>query len=402
MLLEGPGSSPPGLVRKRRKLINEITGKGNTGKTNTCNKEIYTKPRSKVIAMSKKSASGALHPHDNASGLNSDIYSTYGRLPSHSHGQQSSQLAHNISVKRILRNPGGSTSQGTIAATSNDPLWDTLYSDLNTNDYDTVELDQSDWPQSQSNKPILGNENFDNDLNDDEFLRLTSNVVEIGDRSSIRSGSPYNPSIARVGHGIASSPSSSATMPLILDTEIGHNQHRQRKFNSPVTLTTRLLVATGDLYSANARKPIVRPPFPTTVRDRSPIIGLTSISMLRTCFRIGEVINQAHQASKSGKQIMFELYARILDSERSDSKQQFTFCDLFHAKPPYIKGVYDAALWKSVQLFKYDSARLLQQGRVCRCMGKMQREGKEWAMTVLNIWEATWDDVRWVEGIVNS
>jgi hypothetical protein len=35
-------------------------------------------------------------------------------------------------------------------------------------------------------------------------------------------------------------------------------------------------------------------------------------------------------------------------------------------------------------------------------MGKMKREGKEWVMTVLNIWEAKWDDIKWVEGIVNA
>lgn len=32
----------------------------------------------------------------------------------------------------------------------------------------------------------------------------------------------------------------------------------------------------------------------------------------------------------------------------------------------------------------------------------MKRDGKNWTMTVLNVWEATWDDVQWVEGIVNA
>jgi hypothetical protein len=99
---------------------------------------------------------------------------------------------------------------------------------------------------------------------------------------------------------------------------------------------------------------------------------------------------------------MIEMYARILGSERTGTEQQFTFCDLFHAKPPYIKGFYNAAMWKSVQLFEYDSRRLLQQGRMCRCIGTMKREKKVWTMTVLNIWEATWEDIKWVEGIVNS
>ena len=169
-----------------------------------------------------------------------------------------------------------------------------------------------------------------------------------------------------------------------------------------MTLTSRLLASTGDIDRADARKPIARSPFPEAVRDRSPIIGLSSDALLRTCFRVGEAINQAHQSSKSGKHILFELYARVLESTREEAKQNFTFCDLFHGKPPYIKGTYDGARWQPVQLFDYDSKRLLQQGRICRCMGTMKRDGKEWAMSVSSIWEATWDDIKWVKGIVNA
>ncbi|KAJ5063588.1 hypothetical protein J3E72DRAFT_384011 [Bipolaris maydis] len=182
---------------------------------------------------------------------------------------------------------------------------------------------------------------------------------------------------------------------------INTSQHTRKKFVSPVTLTTRLLAVTGDGGSANARTPIVRSPFPKPARDRSPIIGLSSNIVLRTCFRIGEAINQAHQASKAGQQMLIELYARVLASERTEKQQHFTFCDLFHAKPPYVKGAYDAVIWKAVPLFEYDSRRLMQQGRMCRCIGTMKRNGKERFMVIHNIWEATWEDVEWVEGIVN-
>jgi hypothetical protein len=91
----------------------------------------------------------------------------------------------------------------------------------------------------------------------------------------------------------------------------------------------------------------------------------------------------------------------VLASERTESEQRFTFCDVFHAKPPHIRAVYSAVMWKSVQLFEYDSKRLLKEGRMCRCIGTMKREGKEWMMTVLNVWEATWEDIKWVEGIVS-
>jgi hypothetical protein len=152
--------------------------------------------------------------------------------------------------------------------------------------------------------------------------------------------------------------------------------------------------------SEEEQKPIVRSPFPTPVRDRSPIIGLSPDLLSRTCFRIGEAIQQANHATKNGQRIIFELYARILSSQRNDVKQDFVFRDLFHEKPPHIKGVYDAVIWKSVRLYNYDSERLLGKGRICRCIGTMKRDGTEWVMTVLNIWEAKWEDVAWVEGIV--
>jgi hypothetical protein len=183
---------------------------------------------------------------------------------------------------------------------------------------------------------------------------------------------------------------------------VNTSQHIRKKFMSPLTLTTHLLAVTGDGGSANTRKPIVRHPFPKPVHDRSPIIGLSSNVVLRTCFRIGEAINQSHQGSRSGQQMIIELYARVLTSERTETQQYFTFCDLFHTRPPYIKGAYDAVIWRAVPLFEYDSWRLLQQGRMCRCIGTMKRNGKEWIMNIHNIWEATWEDIEWVEGIVNS
>jgi len=148
------------------------------------------------------------------------------------------------------------------------------------------------------------------------------------------------------------------------------------------------------------RKPIVRSPFPVSVRDHSPIIGLSSNLLLRTCFRVGEAINQACHAAQHGENIMYELYARVLSSTRNEAKQQFIFSDLFHDKPPHLKGEYDAAIWKQVELYNYDSGRFLAKKRMCRCIGKMKREGKNWVLVVFNIWQATWEDIEWVEGII--
>ncbi|PVI02874.1 hypothetical protein DM02DRAFT_612679 [Periconia macrospinosa] len=173
-------------------------------------------------------------------------------------------------------------------------------------------------------------------------------------------------------------------------------QNHLRKFTSPVTPKT-----TADCAEVD-RKPIVRFPFPPPVCNRSPIIGLSPALLLRTCFRIGEAINQASHATKNRQRVMFELYARIMDSHRDEEKQDFIFCDLFHEKPPHLRGIYSAAIWKDVDLYRYDGGRLLTKDRMCRCIGEIKRDGKEWVMTVSNIWEATWEDIEWVEGIVNA
>lgn len=173
-----------------------------------------------------------------------------------------------------------------------------------------------------------------------------------------------------------------------------------RKFTSPLTERSINLAGNSVAKSDKVRTPIVRPPFPIPVRDRSPIIGLSPNLLLRTCFRIGEAINQASQATSRGQKLLFELYARVHTSKRNETRQEFVFRDLFHEKPPYMKGVYDAVIWKSVQLYSYDSERLLEAQRICRCIGTIKRDGKEWVMVVLNAWEARWEDIAWVEGII--
>jgi hypothetical protein len=171
-----------------------------------------------------------------------------------------------------------------------------------------------------------------------------------------------------------------------------------RQFMSPMTPSSQSHVQLVDT------KPIVRPPFPSQARDRSPVIGLSPNCLLRTCFRVGEAINAGCGAVKNGKNVVLELYARILSTERTETKQHFVFCDLFHSKPPYIHAEYDATIWKSVDRHEYDARRFLQGDgyKMCRCIGKMKRNGNEWMLTILNIWEAKMDDILWVEGIVNA
>ena len=57
---------------------------------------------------------------------------------------------------------------------------------------------------------------------------------------------------------------------------------------------------------------LVRKSFPTPVLDRSPIFGVSNEIVLRTCFRLGEALNIGSQAVRSRKNVVIELYARVV------------------------------------------------------------------------------------------
>ncbi|KAJ8116041.1 hypothetical protein OPT61_g2457 [Boeremia exigua] len=235
---------------------------------------------------------------------------------------------------------------------------------------------------------------FDDDLMDVDLVDVSQELMDVSSCPDIQSSSFLEIPFSQQKN----TPDTSAIRPMSPDERLGGSGSSSKSFVSPVTMTTRLLA----VANKEARKPHVRPTFPAALRERSPIIGMSSNSLLRTCFRIGEAINQSCQAVTTGNNILIELYARVLNSERDNLQQRFTFCDLFHVKLPHIQATYAAAIWKSVRLFEYDSARLLQPGRICRCIGTLKRNGKEWTMSVLNIWEATWDDIEWVMGIIEA
>lgn len=303
-------------------------------------------------------------------------------------------------------------SQDTGAVSLIKDLMDFNVLDLKTNDYDANDYHLnkatsliSSSPQNYTGVPLFNSDTqFDDIISGDDLLML---AIDIGD-------TPLGPASEMLDL-----PAKRSTANLYrIDSDLGSlegtliapttgvrdsvSESLSKKFVSSVILTTELVGTSNNLKSLEACNPIVRPSFTAPVRDNSPIIGLSSMTLLRTCFRIGEAINQSCQAARSGKHVVIELNARVLHSQRTDSKQFFTFCDIFHSKAPHIKAVYDASRWKRVQLFEYDSRRLLQTGKMCRCIGTMKREGKEWVMNVLNIWEATWEDIKWVEGIVST
>ena len=154
--------------------------------------------------------------------------------------------------------------------------------------------------------------------------------------------------------------------------------------------------------------PFIRPPFPKPIRDRSPILGLTNHTVLRTSFRIGEALNAAAAASRANTDAIIELYARIVSSEREPAggfKRAFQIGDLFTDKPPYLNATY--SLWKGVDLWDADSKPFLGEngkGKMARVMGRIKRraQGGGCEMVVLSIWEVDWEDVEVAKGIVCS
>ena len=311
------------------------------------------------------------------------------------------QTRHCFDTKRDLSAPAEPSRTQFAISVDDDDEFGQLCFDFEPRNSTPDNSNQQEIPSeelTQHAESHLNEDDFDDDLMDDDLLDIRTDTIDSSSSPRYQSSSPTKHLIVDESCHSTQAPDTPANAASPPDEAPSSSNSISEKFVSPITLTTRLLAATGD----EARKPIVRPPFPAAVRDRLPIIGMTSNTLLRTCFRVGEAISQSCHAVKAGNNILIELYARVLNSERNDSQQRFTFCDLFHARPPYIQATYAATIWKTVQLFEYDSARLLQQGRICRCMGTMKRDGKDWVMIVLNIWEATWDDVQWVEGIVNS
>ena len=176
--------------------------------------------------------------------------------------------------------------------------------------------------------------------------------------------------------------------------------------SNPVFITPRLPLSA---LSPNAgaqcispskdRKPLpfIRPSFPSAVLPRSPIAGLSPSTTIRTCFRIGEALNAACIALRNSTDAVIELYCHVKYSDREVNgyKQFFELADLFTPeKPPSLNGVY--AIWKGVDLWEYDSKLLVGargRGRMARILGRIKRgkDNQGWDMTMLNVWEATWE-----------
>jgi hypothetical protein len=120
--------------------------------------------------------------------------------------------------------------------------------------------------------------------------------------------------------------------------------------------------------------------------------------MLRTCFRLGEALNAGCHGTRYNEKIILELYARVTESWRDGlpwQKQHFLSRDLYHDKPPHLLAFYRH--WSQSQLWAADSEVFLHaakgQGIKARVIGMMKRDGMQWKLQILSIWEASWEDI---------
>ena len=176
--------------------------------------------------------------------------------------------------------------------------------------------------------------------------------------------------------------------------------------------------------------PFLRSNLPQPVPTQAIIPSLVPYRRIPTLFRIAEVYRLLAIFSPTSLPQRIELYATVASSHRGyhTQAQEFTFADLFFPhRPPYLRGTYSD--WHLCELFDEDSAPFLdatERNKLCRaivqiskkCWNRNSRcrgssslnapkssQGVEYEtdaleVDILNIWEAKWEDIEYVKGIV--
>lgn len=183
--------------------------------------------------------------------------------------------------------------------------------------------------------------------------------------------------------------------------------------------------------------PFVRRPFPSPMSTPSLLPSATSTTRLLTCFRTPEILKAMSSSSTSAisappastpagtpTMLYLEAYCLVTASSRPNPElQHFTFADLFFpATCPAVHGLYE--LWAGSELWECDTRAFLEETslpKMCRAIlmpvlegtriGKGRKESESlgakqgdmiFEVKVLNIWEADWEDMRFVRGIVEA
>jgi hypothetical protein len=151
------------------------------------------------------------------------------------------------------------------------------------------------------------------------------------------------------------------------------------------------------------------------------------------------------QETSSSTIILIELYAFVTESYRDGNRQFFTFADLFFPlRPPYLSGVWEGLgentihsndgqyflepngkAWRraaqpSIKMMNQSRHATSEElsGRMCRVIGTLTWKDKLVSprtnlspkecnpvhpkMKIFRIWAASWEDVEYVKGIVQT
>lgn len=194
------------------------------------------------------------------------------------------------------------------------------------------------------------------------------------------------------------------------------NSNHECPPTAPLSLSqpSHLRSIADDAHEYLPLAPFARPPFPARVRDRSPVTGITSSCVLRTCFRIGEALRAGSLCSRTNQDAVIELFCRVTFSSREDGchRQHFQFGDLFHADPPFVNGVVENYMAGGA-LGEAESRALVtvgmerregNMGEMVRVLGRLKRvvKGAGWVLEVLNVRKTDWEEVRWTKRIAGA
>ncbi|PMD18830.1 hypothetical protein NA56DRAFT_221817 [Hyaloscypha hepaticicola] len=162
-----------------------------------------------------------------------------------------------------------------------------------------------------------------------------------------------------------------------------------------------------DSHEYRPLQPFARPDFPILARDRSPVTGVSALTFLRVCFRIGELFKEGARCEALKQDAVIELFARVTFSSREagTNKQHFQFADLWHDRPPFPNGVLFN--YRTSGLVESESKALLgaDEGTLARCLGRLKRDSKSetgWMLHIANIRMTDWEEIKWTKRIVSA
>ncbi|OTB09538.1 hypothetical protein M426DRAFT_18176 [Hypoxylon sp. CI-4A] len=172
------------------------------------------------------------------------------------------------------------------------------------------------------------------------------------------------------------------------------------------TLTGKHVEQVSHTENEICLRPFARPPFPEKVPDRYTVPGLSSGTVLRTCFRIGEMVNQAAHCLNHQQDVVIELFARVTYSsrERLQRRQHFQFADLFKDQQPYPVGMLTD--WRAGSQLDLQSSAFLPKSavsKICQCVCKPKKDPKApigLSLVVLGIREIDWTQIRRTKTII--